>query len=258
MLKSKPMKIYKAIVIIIGVLLLSFVLLSVAAFVVVKHIKIKDLVESEIEKQLGINVTIKELGYSPFLTHIFAKGVSIHNPAGFKEKELAYLNYIHLVWDPGDMIILKKPSIYVCAVDLERLNIVKNKQGKININELMPIQSSGITPKDSTPFFFDILVLSIGQVNYTDYASSSPRTKVFHIGIKNQTYLFLQDENEVIKLIIYKAIQNTDIGRLINVSVIQPLSGVSNTLDSAWGTTKIGVKSAVDIASMPFKLIFGK
>lgn len=252
------MKIYRTIVIIIGVLLLSVVLLSCATFVVVKHIKIKDFVESEIEKQLGINVTIKEFGYSPSLTHIFAKGVTIHNPAGFKEGELAYLNYIHLVWDPGDMIILKKPSIYVCALDLQRLNIIKNKQGKVNINELMPIQSPEISAKDSTPFFFDILVLSIGQVNYTDYVSFSPKTRVFHIGIKNQTYLFLQDENEVTKLIIYKAIQNTDIGRLINMSVMQPLSGVSNTLGSAWGTTKIGVKSAIDIASMPFKLIFGK
>jgi hypothetical protein len=252
------MKIFKSLTIILGIIFLFIVLLSVATFVIVKHIRIKDLIEYEIEQQLGINVTIKELGCSPFLTHIFAKGITIHNPPGFKGEELAYIKAIHLVWDPGDMIILKKPSIYVCGVNLERLNVIKNEKGKVNIEELMPVQNQWTISQDGTPFFFDILVLSIGDVKYTEYTASSVKTHTYHINIKNKPFVLLQDENEVIKLIIYNAIQNTDIGRLVHLTVTPVFSGVSNTFDSAWGTAKVGTKSAWEIATMPFKLIFGK
>jgi hypothetical protein len=252
------MKIIKYFIITLGIISLLITLISLGAFAIIKHLKIKDIVEREIEQQLGINVTIKKVGYSPFLTHIFLEGVTIHNPDGFKEKELAYLNSIHLVWDPGDMIILKKPNIYLCGIDLERLNIIKNKQGKVNIEELMPVKDGGSAPEDNTPFFFDVLVLSIAKVTYTEYTYSGTNTHSFLIGMKDQTFVNLQDENKVVKLIIYKAIQNTDIAKMINLTIMPGLSGVSDTIGAAWGTAKIGVKSAFQIAFMPFKLVFGK
>lgn len=250
--------IFRVVFISAGAIFLSIVLLLLTTFFVVKHLKIKDLVEQEIEQQLGINVTINKLSSSYFLTRISAEGVVIHNPPGFKETELAYLNYVHLVWDPLSMIVLNKPNIYLCAVDLERLNIIKNERGKVNIKELMPVKDQGKVLKDETQFFFDVLVLSVGKVTYTAPNISGKKTRVFNIGIKNQAFVALQNEDEVVKLIIYKALENTDIGKMINMAVTPVFSGVSNTFDSAWGTTKLGAKSVVDIMSTPFKLIFNK
>ncbi|QAT16556.1 hypothetical protein BU251_01840 [Candidatus Velamenicoccus archaeovorus] len=252
------MKIVRTFSIILGVIFLVIIVLFCTTFAVVKHLKIKDLVEQEIEQQLGINVMIQKLTYSPLLTHVCAEGVTIYNPVGFDEKELAYINAIHLVWDPGAVITQKKPNVYLLAVDLERLSIIKNLEGKVNIKELVPIKDSGAVGKDKTPFFFDVLVLSIGTVNYTEYTPTGKKAHLYTIGLKDQAFVRLQDENEVVRLIIYKAIQNTDVGKLINLALAPALSGVSDTIDAAWGTAKTGAKSVLQIASMPFKMILGK
>ncbi len=252
------MKILKIFIIILGILFLSIILLSSATFAVIKHVKIKELVEKEIGDELGIRISIKELKYSQFLSHVSAEGVTIYNPEGFDEAELAYLNSIHLVWDLGDLLILKKPNIYILGIDLARLNIIKNNQGRVNIKELVPIKNPSVASKDETPFTFDVFVLSVDKVIYTEYSQSAKKSHVYNIGIKNHTFLLLRDEDDVIKLVIHSAIQNTDIGKLVNLTITPVLSGVSGTLDAAWGTAKSGVKSLVDIASMPFKVIFGK
>jgi len=251
-------RIIRAFAIILGVIFLVVIILSCATFATVKHLKIKDLVEQEIEQQLGINVTIQKLTYSPLLTHVYAEGVAIDNPPGFEEKELAYINAIHLVWDPGDMVVSKKPHIYLCGIDLERLNVIKNKEGKINIKELIPVRETEGPAADQTPFFFDVLVLSIGKVTYTEYTALGPKTHTFNIGMKDQTFVRVLGEDEAVKLIIFKALENTNIGKLIHLTISPIVSSVSEVMDSAWGTAKTGAKSVLQIASMPFKMILGK
>jgi len=242
----------------LGIIFLLVIVLSCSTFAIIKHLKIKDLVEQEIEQQLGINVTIQKLTYSPLLTHVCAEGVTIYNPPGFDEKELAYINAIHLVWDLGGVITQKKPHIYLLAVDLERLSIIKNREGQVNIKELVPIRDPDAVDKDRTPFFFDVLVLSIGTVNYTEYTPSGKKIHSYTIGMKDQAFVRLQDENEVVKLIIFNAIQNTEIGKLINLALAPAMSGVSDTIDAAWGTAKTGAKSVIQVVSLPFKMILGK
>lgn len=252
------MKIVKIFFVLFGVIFLCVIFTSFATFAIVKNVKIKDLVEREIEAELGISVSIKELKYSPLLTSVVAKGVTIYNPDGFDEKELAYLNSIHLVWDLGDLIFLKKPTIYLADIDLERLDIIKNKKGEINIKELMPIKDPKKSAEDGTPFSFNILVLSINRVVYTEHLLKGERTRLYNIGIKNQAFVNLKDEDDVVKLIVHSAIQNTDIAKMVNLTINPILGSVSGTVDSAWGTAKTGAKSAWQIASLPFNLIFGK
>jgi hypothetical protein len=108
---------------------------------------------------------------------------------------------------------------------------------------------------DEAPFYFDVLVLSIGDVMY---ATADKKTHKYHIGMKDQTFLNLQDESQVIKLVIFKAIQNTDIGKLINLKIVPVVSQIKDVADSAWGTAKTGAKGAWAIAALPFNLLFGR
>jgi len=252
------MKILKRLIIFLGIIFLAIVILLFAIFLVIKHIKAPQLVEREIEKELGINVSVKKLEFSPFLTQIRLEGITVHNPAGFDEKELAYIDSINLVWDPLQLFIYKKPNIYLVAFDLKRLNIIKNAQGKVNLKELIPIKDTSASSTDQTPFSFDVLVLSVQDVNYTEYAAGVKKTHKYPIGIKDQAFVNLKDENQLIKLIIYKAVQNTDIAKLINLTITPIVSNVSDTLNAAWGTAKAGGRGALEIATLPFKLIFGK
>ena len=252
------MRLLKRIIIFCGIIFLALLFLSAALFFYVKHIKIKDLVEKEIESSLGISVSIEKLEFSPLLTHIGAGGVTIYNPTGFDEKELAYISSIHLVFDPLEAVTRSKPNIYLLTLDLKRLNIIKNKEGKVNLKELLPLRGAGVPADNENPFYFDVLVLSVGEINYTDYTQVPAKPKKYIIGLENKAFVNLKDEDEVIKLIVQAAIENTDIGKLINLTIVPVVTQVSDTMNSAWGTAKLGLKSLGEVAGLPFKLIFGQ
>lgn len=251
------MRILKYFIFFLGIVFLVFALLVSATFVIVKNLKIKDIVEHEIEQSLGIDVSIDKISFSPFLAHITVEGITVHNPKDFEEGELAYISYIHFVVDPIEIIFFQKPNIYLFAIDLTRLNIIKNAGGKINVKELIALKSDNPVSPQEMRFYFDVLVLSVGDVTYVDH---SVKGKAHHypIGIKNQAFVDLRDENDVIRLVVSKAIQNTDVGRLINLTIAPVVSQVSGTVDAAWGLAKTGAKGMGEIVAMPFKLLFGK
>lgn len=250
-------KILKGLFIFLGAIFLIFSFLLLVAFITVKDLRIKEIVEDEIEHSLGIKVTIDKLDFSPLLAHIQANGITIHNPAGFSEGELAYIEYLHFVFDPLEVAFRKKPNIYLLAMDLKRLNIVKNKEGRVNIKEITPIKGRGSLP-DDTPFYFDVVVLSVGEVTYIDHSVRGEKMHRYHIGIKDATFLGLKNEEEVVKQIVYKAIQNTDIGKMINLTIVPVVSQISDTLNAALGTARTGAKGAWEIATLPLRFIFGQ
>jgi hypothetical protein len=252
------MKIIKRFLIFLGLVFFILFILSVISFFILKNLRIKEIIEHEIEHSLGINVTIEKVEFSPLFARVGATGVTIHNPAGFPEKELAYINSIYFIFDPLEAIGRVKPNIYLFALDLKRLNIIKNSEGEVNIKEIVGVKDEESGKNDQTPFYFDVAVLSIGEVKYTDYTRKVKKETTYRIGIKNAVFVGLKDEQEVTKMIIYKAIENTDIGRLINLKIIPVVAQVGNTIDAAWATAKSGAKSAWSIVSLPVNLIFGK
>ena len=252
------MKILRRIIFSLGLLSLIILILLSVTFFVLKHLKIKEIVENEIEHSLGISITIKELEFSPFLAHIGLKGITVHNPPGFPEDELAYIESLHFVFDPVEIITRSKPNIYLMALDLKRLNIAKNKEGKINIKELIPVKDGPAVKEAETPFYFDVLVLSVGEVTYSDYSGRSKREYKYTIGLKDAAFVGLKDENAVVRMVVYKALENTKIGRLINLTIVPVISSIGDTVDAAWGTAKIGAKSAWEIGTLPIKLLFGE
>lgn len=252
------MKIIKGIIFALGILSLLIVILISTTFIIAKHVRVKDLVEKEIEQCLGINVTISDIKFSPFFARISMKGIIIHNPQGFAEDELAYLEYLHFSFDPIEVFIKPNPYIYLTAVDLKRLNIIKNKNGKINLKELGAVMGEAGKNAPKPPFQFAVVVLSVGEVKYIDESGPSRKETKYVIDMKEVTFVGLKDENAVVKMIIYKAIEHTDIGKLINLTIVPVFSSISNTMGSAWGTAKVGAKSVWEIATLPVKLLFGK
>ncbi|MEI6831797.1 MAG: hypothetical protein WCK61_03725 [Candidatus Omnitrophota bacterium] len=250
------MKILKRIILSLGVIFIALVILLVASFIIIKHLKIKDIVEREIEQTLGINVTINKFEFSPLLAHIGLSGITVHNPSGFAEDELAYIEAIHLVFDPIEIITLKKPNIYIFAMDLKRLNIIKNKEGKVNIEGIVALKADNVVHDNNIPFYFDVVVLSIGEVRYIDHTQVGKKEQKYLIGLKDAAFVNLKDESEVVKIVVAKAIENTDIGKLINLKIIPVVSQIGDTFDSAWGTAKTASKGAWSIATLPFHLLF--
>lgn len=251
------MRVLKRLLITLGIFFLVLQILLFSVFLFVKHLRIKEIVERQIEHDLGINVTIDKIEFSPLLVHIGVSGITIHNPEGFSEGELAYINSIHFVIDPLETIIRRKPNIYLFTLNLERLNIIKNKEGKVNIKEIVPVTEGKPSKETETHFYFAVLVLSIGEVKYIDYTGPYKVEHKYPIKLKNAAFAGLKDEKEVIKVIVYKAIENTDIGKLINLTIVPVVTQLRDTMDSAWGAAKTGAKSAWGIVTLPFKLLSG-
>jgi len=251
------MKMIKRLFMFLGTIFLIICILVVSTFIFVKHLKIKEIVEKEIENSLGIEVTIENIELSPLLTHIRATGVTIHNPAGFPEDELAYIKSIDFVFDPIEILTRVKPSVYVFALDLERLNIIKNSFGQVNIEQIIPVKYMNASNTDKTPFYFDIIVLSVGQIRYADYTHKVKEDKRYLINMKYATFIGLKDEQDVVKMVVSKAIENTDIGKLINLKIKPVASQIGDTMSSAWSTAKSGGRSAWSIMTFPFKAVLG-
>ncbi|MDD4895042.1 MAG: AsmA family protein [Candidatus Omnitrophica bacterium] len=250
------MNILRKIIVFLGIAFIILIIFLIITFSILKHLRIKEIVEREIEHSLGINVTINKINFSPFLAHIAATGITIHNPSGFVEDELAYIDAIHFVCDPLEIVTMKKPNIYLFALDLKRLNIIKDRDGKVNIKEIISISKEDTSVESKTSFYFDVVVLSVGEVNYIDYSQGTKREHKYPIGIKNATFISLKNEDDVVKMVIYKAIENTDIGKLINLKIVPVVSQIKDTMDAAWGTARTGAKGALSIAALPFKLLF--
>ncbi len=256
----RVIKLLERLVLFLGVVFLVLLILLASVFYIVKHLRIKEIVEGEIEQSLGIKVDIKKINFSPLLVHIVASDITIHNPKGFVEDELAYIKSIHLTFDPLEAITRKKPNIYLFVLDLERLNIIKNSDGRVNIKEIIHANKTG-PPKDEKTkehFYFDVLVLSVGEVDYTEYTASGKREHKYPIGLKNAAFIGLKDEDALVKTVIYRALENTDIGKLIGLTVVPVITQITDTVDSAWGTARTGAKGAWEIATLPFQLLFGK
>ena len=249
------MIIIKKIIFILGIFFLVISLLALVLFLVIKHLKVDELITYELQKELGVKVAIEEVVVSPLLSHVSAKGITVYNPAGFEEEELAYISSIDIAFDLVDVIRRVKPNVYLFTIDLERLNVIKNKEGAVNIEQLEPLGK--IRPEeDAAPFYFDVMVLSVNQVYYTEYSESKKKTSKYVIGMEDQVFLKVIDEDDLIRLIVYKAIQNTNIGKMINLRIIPVITGVSDTVSSVWGAAQTGLRSAFEIAALPFKLLF--
>jgi len=249
------MRAVKIIFIVLGGIFLVFSIICSAAFFLLKRVDFKAIIEKEIKTELGVNVSIQKLNISPLFTRVSAINIYVDNPAGFEEKELAYISQLHLLWDPVEAIIRKKPNIYACAIDLKRLNVVKNKEGLVNLNELPIIKN----PKpDQQPFFFYLLLISVGELNYTQYNHKGQKaTRNYPVHIYREAFYNVKDEDDVAKMVIYKAIGTTEVGKLANITIVPVVSDVSDTVSSAWVTVRSGAKSAAEIVAIPFKLIFG-
>jgi len=252
------MKIIRKLIFAFGIIFISLAILLLASFAVIKHLKIMEIVESQIEHSLGINISIEKIEFSPLLAHIWVRGITIHNPRDFTEDELAYIEMIHFVFDPVEFIVKKKPNIYLLGLDLKRLNIIKNVDGKVNIEEINPLKDKDAALKDKTPFYFDLLVLSVGSVRYVDYSGPKKKEHLYSIGLKDATFVGLKDEQDVVRMVVAKAIENTDIGKIINLKIIPVVSQINETFSSALGTAKTGVRSIRGIIKLPFELLFGK
>lgn len=161
----------------------------------------KFAVEKGVKVATGLSLNIKKLDLGLATTHIGINGLSLLSPKEFGNEVMFYAPEIFVDYNLG-AIIKGKVHIEDIRLNFDQLVIVRNKQGKTNLEALKPKakkdQSSQETekkddasPKKDPKIQIDHLSLKIGKVVYKDYSQGE------ELIIKEYVLNFYQEINDV-------------------------------------------------------------
>ncbi len=228
----------KAIYIVVGILTVLLVL-SFA-----KDAIVKISVEEGVNLVTGLKLSIRSFRVGILRTFVDIRGLKLHNPKGFKDKMMMDMPQIYVDYDlPA--ILGGKIHLNDMVIDLKELLVVKNEQGDLNLNSLNVVKdqkkAAPAEKKEMPQVQIDNLRLKVGKVIYKDYSKGgSPSVQEFDINI-DESYKDIDDPQELISLIIVKAIKKTAIAKLTNFNVGKLEGYASDVLVTA---EKIGTQAA--------------
>ncbi len=210
----------------------KYLVIVIAAFfvflIIAKDQIIKRVVVSAAKKVLGVEVRIGGLSLGVFRQRVIIKNLKVYNPPDFPKERLLSVPKIRVDYDLG-ALLKKKIHLTRLEVDLKEMLLVKNKQGKLNVDALKVAQKEEgpAEPQQAMPFKIDYLVLSIGQVVYKDFSTQDkPVVEAFDVNIKDKVYKNITDARQLAALVITEAMRQTTI-KSAGIYAASSLAGVA-------------------------------
>lgn len=151
------------------------VLAGVVALVLCKDILIRNLAERQIIKQTGQFVRIDRLHVGFTKPVISIQGFKLYNRPEFGGGLLLHLQDLRIEYDT-DALQSGKLHLNFLRLDLQELNIVRNRSGRTNLVDFIDragtqgreALSSRLPPKDFGFTGIDVLDLSLGRIRFID------------------------------------------------------------------------------------------
>ena len=208
-----------------------------------KDIIVKALVEKGVEVVTGLCMDMQGLRVGIINTLVKINGLRLFNPRGYKDKIMLDMPEIYVDYNlPA--IIKGKIHLEEIRINLREFTVVKNEQGKLNLDFLKVVraQKEGRKPqakeaaageKSKAPEIqIDSLELKIGRVVYKDYSGAVPSTREFKINL-DQKYENITNPYALVSLIVVKALANTTIAGLADFDLQGLEQTISGTLQTA-------------------------
>jgi hypothetical protein len=239
------MKVLGKIVVVIVVILL--------VLVIARNAVIKTGLKVGLKATTGLDLGIRKLQVGIVSPVLSIEGLQLNNPEGFVDPVMLDLPEIYVDYEPG-MLLKRKVYLKEVRLHLKEFLVVKNKNGKLNLDSLKPVQKTQTKAKPEpkkdtakTPEFkIDTLHLKVGKVIYKDYTGKGRASvKEFNVNI-DQKFENITDPQSLTRLIVAKALMNTTIGQLANFDVGALSASVSQSLGKAAQTTTETVGKAVE------------
>ncbi len=257
---------------IITVLIIVIVLLF--ALGVTKDFFIKRAVQTVGSHVLGVPVKIGGLSFGIISRFIKIKDLRIYHPEGFPDGILLDIPLIKVKYDL-DSLLKKKIHLPEVVFNLEEVNIIKNKEGKLNVDSLKISKKKKTASKDEklrsqSPMKIDLLVLTIGRAVITDYTKGEkPSVEVFDVGVKDKTIKNITSAQQLTGVVLMQAMKDTTIkgaaiygvaavagAAFLPAGVAVALTGRNSTekdfnadYDKVFDTALLAVKEIGEIAS---------
>jgi uncharacterized protein involved in outer membrane biogenesis len=228
----------KKFLVILAVLLIMFGVI-LAGLYMFRDSLLKVAVERGMEHVTGLDMTVGSLKTDIKNTNIAMSNLLMHNPKDFKDRIMVDMPHIYADYNLRALID-SDLHIYDMKIEIKEFSVVKNKDGKLNLDYLKPIQDMADQAKakakpqaDAPDFRIDKLELKIGRVYYKDYSSGiMPHVLQFDLNI-DEKFSNITNADTIVNLIVFKAIMNTTIGSLIRLDIKGLQNNISNTFSTA-------------------------
>ena len=196
--------------VVLGIIILVFIVVVAA-----KDQLARSAVTVGATSVVGAPVHIDAFSFGIFTQAVNIKGFKLYNPKDFPKEVLLDIPTINVAYDLG-ALLRKKLHLSSVRIDLKEIGIVKNKEGKLNVDSLKVVEKASETqgkkPAEQMPMQIDELILSIGRVVYSDYTvGAQPLVQVYDIDIKDKTYKNITSAQQLATLILSEPLKKTAI-----------------------------------------------
>ena len=242
---------------------LKIVVIILAVFLVlhiVKNTTVKVLAQSAMTGVMHVPVNIGSLNLSLLASKIDIKNMRIQNPSGYKERVMVDLRQIKVDFNPWR---LPKGEVHFeeVRIDLKEIVVVKNKDGKLNVDALKSSKKEATkgspkkpsSSKKAPKMRIDEFYLTVGKVVYKDYSQGgAPKEEVFEIGIKDRKYTNIQDPSMMVSLVMFEALTRHSLSKIAALDMGYFKDGASNALSEGLGIVGDGAKGFEEVAKSLF------
>ena len=236
----------KKILMVTGIVILVLVLIVALG----KDIIAKTAITTGVKAITGLKLSIKSMKVGIITTMVGINEMKLYNPQGFTDPLMVDIPEIYVDYDLG-AFLKKEIHLKEVRLDLKEFMVVKDKDGKLNLDSLKAVQTAkeeepekqeekAPAKKQEKPKIrIDLLKLKIGKVIYKDYSKSpeKPSVREFNVNIDAQ-YENITDPEALARIIVVKALANTTISSLTNFD----LGPITDSL-------KGGLKNAGDLVT---------
>jgi uncharacterized protein involved in outer membrane biogenesis len=240
--------------------ILLIVVVVFVAFFVAKDLIVKSSVEAAAKFATGADVKIGGFSFGFLRQSVRVTNFKMYNPPGFPQDQV--MVSIPEVAVRMDSLALLKKELHVLYVrlDLEEVRVIKNKDGKMNVNSLKFAQAPSREPRPeakSAPetrsarkqmkMQLDVVSLNIGKVVMEDYSrgGTTPVIKEFNINLRNKEFRDITSPAQLASTIMLEALLPVGLGKAFKVGAeavgdvyATGLTAVKGTGEAVKGTTK--------------------
>lgn len=235
---------------------IAVVLMALVGMVATKNIIAKAAISGGVRAMTGLTLTIHAMDVGLINSAVGIRGLRLENPAGFSDRTMVDLSEIYVNYDLG-AFLKQRVHLEEVRLDLSEFVVVKDQQGRVNLDALKVVQQSKGQPAARTPntsgkapeISIDALQLKIGTVVYKDYSrGGEPVVQEFPIHL-HERYEHITNPQALAALIVSRALMNTTIARLINLDLNAIQGQLLDSARALQGTAKTTAQGAADTAT---------
>ncbi len=251
------------------VYILLIIIVLVSSLVLTKNAILMFLIKREVKIVTGVHLGMGNLKVGLTDATVSIKDFKIYNPPEYPDKVMLDMPEIYIDVDLKDAL-KGKIHIQKLKLDVAEFMVVRNRAGELNLNSLKVVKEEKNAPSEDAKVLDDIQIdlfqLKIDKVVFKDYSKGvEPDIKVFNIHI-NQKFENITDPDVLVKLIVVKALRDTQIAKLAHFDlrawqaqvsgILTPAKDVVNRAGNRAANTIAGAAGTLDQAVVGLEGVF--